>query len=621
VCGIIGILHKDHASAPRTVDAVLPVVAAMQDELARRGPDDRGHVQMGACWLAHTRLSIIDLSTGHQPVFNEDGSVAVVFNGEIYNYRELRAELVSRGHTLRTSSDTEVLVHLYEDLGEAFLSRLNGMFALALYDSRRGRLIAARDRLGEKPLLYHDSPWLTVVGSEVKALLRHPEIPREIDREALALYLSSMYVPAPYSIFKGIRKLPPAHYLKVENGALTIHRYWDPALSAVRGRSEAEICDGFVELFSEAVRMRMVADVPLGVFLSGGIDSSAVTAFMSDGTSRVKTFTVGFGDEIDERPYARMVADRYETEHTEIFIKQDIPAAIEEILPYMDEPFGDSSIVPTYLVSKEARKHVKVILTGDGGDELFAGYPSYIDQKYQRGGRIETKLFRTAREALRFGAARRVLDALYPKTASDWAQRHWLHVRTIFGDDEIARLTGNSTFQPSRFFRENRWIRFGDRDPLTASFEFDVNYYLPDDLLKKVDMASMCSSLETRAPFLDHRVVEYSFAIDPLMKVEDDVLKHVLKRALVPHLPQQVLHRAKTGFGAPVSSWLSGPLKDESQDLLSTGCRVEGVLGRDEVDRIRAAGSRTRPEDDYRIAYRLWLLFVLERWMRAYARS
>ncbi len=592
----------------------------MLKKLRHRGPDDEGIVQMGSAILGHRRLSIIDLNTGSQPMFNEDGTVAVILNGEIYNFRELRCELEKKGHSFRSSSDTEAIVHLYEEVGEAVFSKLNGMFAAVIYDSKTNTLLAGRDPIGEKPLLYWDSGEAVFIVSEIKALLEEPTFRRTIDLEALALYLNCMYVPAPKTIFEGVRKLPPGHYLKVSAGSVDVRQYWTPEVAIDWDLDERAVVQEFRRLFGETVRMRTVSDVPVGVFLSGGIDSSAVTAFMAMGLDRpVRTFSVGFSDEIDERPYARLVAEQFRTQHTEILVEDRIEDVFQRVIEHFDEPFGDSSAIPTYLVSREARKHVKVILTGDGGDELFAGYESYLDQKNQLSSKNGTRLYRAARTLLGSLVNRPWFESLYPREVGEYAYDHWMWVRTIFPRQEIDELLGRSSIDVRRFFPSHRWLRFTGRDSLSLAFEHDLNYYLPDDLLKKVDMAAMMSGLECRAPFLDHRLIEFSMKIPPNRKLGNGQTKYLLRKSLEGILPDAILRRGKIGFGAPVTSWLRNQLREITGDLLAPGSRTEGLIPRSAIDRVLAGFYKGPSSSDFRVAYRLWLLLVLEVWARRYA--
>jgi asparagine synthase (glutamine-hydrolysing) len=620
VCGLITLLRKGHADPNESgIGPILSICRDMLDTLKFRGPDEQTLVQFGPAILGHTRLSIIDLSTGSQPIYNEDKTVAVVLNGEIYNFLELRNELESKGHRFSTMSDTEVIVHLYEEVGEEVFSNLNGMFAIVLYDLKRNLLLAGRDRAGEKPLVYWDSGTEIILASELKSILKHPGFRKEVDPQALALYFNCMYVPAPLTIFKGARKLPPAHYMKIHDGIIDIKRYWDPKVEIQWDLKEEEVVDEYISLFSDAVKRRIISDVPIGVFLSGGIDSSAVTAFMAlHCTSPIKTYSVGFGDEIDERPFARLVAERYRTEHTELFVKDNIEDVVQKVISYFDEPFGDSSAIPTYMVSKEARNFVKVILTGDGGDELFAGYDSYIDQKYQIGGRVKTKALRTINELCVKVFGVNPVDRLYPKRSGKWAENHWRYVRSILEKTQIDALFLQASSDTTDFLLNNKWLDVIGTDALSKSYSHDLNFYLPDDLLKKVDMASMLTSLECRAPFLDHRLIEFSLKIPPQLKVKNDILKYLLKKALTGYLPPEILFRRKTGFGAPVESWLKNQLREMTLDILAPGCKCEQFLKRDSI--LKAVDYVLPPNRniDYRVSYRLWLIVVFELWLREY---
>lgn len=619
MCGLLGVYFKEKENNLQYEPSIRMMFEDMLGTLRLRGPDERTLLQIGSVFLGHTRLSIIDLQTGTQPILNEDRTVAVILNGEIYNFLELKQQLMSKGHAFSTQSDTEVIVHLYEEVGDQVFAMLNGMFAIIIYDLKSNALIAARDRMGEKPLLYCDMGNRILFASEIKAILKDSDVQRNLNLTALALYLNSIAIPAPITIFQGISKLKPAHYIKVQGAKCDIRRYWNPRIMVDWHLDEEEIHQEFTNLFSDSVKRRIVSDVPIGVFLSGGIDSSAVVAFMAQHCSEVRSFSVGFADEIDERPYARMVAERYGTKHTELFLDQKIEDVVLEVLQYFDEPFGDSSAIPTHMISREARKHVKVILTGDGGDELFAGYDAYLNQKYQLWGRLSTKAFKMAnRLALQF-LGRGVLERYYPMKSGKNAYDHWLWVRAFNTEDEIRRMLDVPEGFLKAFYIENQWLDFVDRDALSLSYWHDINYYLPDDLLKKVDMASMLTSLECRTPFLDHRIVELSLKIPPHLKVKDDVLKHVLKRSLQSYLPEAVLYRTKTGFGAPVESWMKNQLRDLVNDYLSPGCSIERIIPRKAIKKAKNdVYSLPAGSSDYRVAYRLWLLFVLEVWMRTY---
>ncbi len=590
----------------------------MLDTLAFRGPDEKSLVQMGSVFLGHTRLSIIDLVSGSQPIFNEDKSVAVVLNGEIYNFRTLRDDLIKKGHQFSSKSDTEVIVHLYEDEGENVFARLTGMFSIVIYDHARKLLLAARDRIGEKPLIYQDDGDKFLAASELKALLKFSGGRNELDSDALSLYLNCMYVPAPLTIFRNFKKLLPGHYIKVTGDTTEIRKYWSPELEVRRDWKESEIIDGFRTIFSKAVEDRIVSDVPIGVFLSGGMDSSAVTAVMAQCCpGRIKTFSLGFAEEIDERPYAKLVADRYRTDHTEILIEDKVEDVFAEIIGYFDEPFGDSSAIPTYLVSREARKHVKVILTGDGGDELFAGYDSYNDQKYQLSGRISTRLLREVSNLFNLNN-NGIFDMLYPRLRSNSAREHWLGVRSVFSDREIAGLFNNHPVRTSGYFEKNQWLNVKNSDALSIAFAHDLNFYLPDDLLKKVDMASMRASLECRAPFLDHALIEFCMKIPPQMKLKNNNMKYLLKNAFKNDLPEEILNRPKHGFGAPVENWLKKPLRQMTFDYLAPGCKIESLINRIAIDSIIESVYKLKKCEDYRVPFKLWLILILEAWMRNY---
>ena len=593
---------------------------SMLDTLQMRGPDECNLVKFGSTVLGHTRLSIIDLETGSQPLYNANKTIAVLLNGEIYNFHELRSELQRIGYCFKTTSDTEVIVHLYEEYGEEVFAKLNGMFAIVIYDIQSNVLLVARDRVGEKPLLYWESPDMFIVASEIKALLKVPDISRTIDENAIALYLNNMYIAAPISIFKDIKKLQPAHYLKIEGKKRTIQKFWNPQHHICWEMQENEIRENFINLFSDAIKIRGYSDVPFGVFLSGGIDSSAVTALMASRSPEpIKTFTVGFNQEIDERPYARIIADQYRTNHTELIVNDRVEDVVEQVIGYFDEPFGDSSAIPTYLVAREARKHVKMILTGDGGDELFAGYGSYIDQKYQLGNRIGTKFYKIFNQFTQKYFGKGFLEDVYPRiTNVSSALEHWRWVRTIFPEKYLKSILHQQFFDIGDYFKTHEWMNIQNKDALSISYSFDLNYYLPDDLLKKVDMASMLVGLECRAPFLDYRLVELSLSIPPHLKVKNDCLKYLLKTSLTEYLPKEILYRSKVGFGAPIESWLKNSLKEMVMTMLAPGCKVESFFDRKIIQYHIELLYKNKSIIDYRVSQQVWLLLVLEIWMRKY---
>lgn len=590
------------------VEELLPLLATLE----HRGPDATGSLEHGAAWLGHTRLAIIDIAHGQQPLVNEDGQVAAILNGEIYNHGELRDHLRARGHRFHSASDTEVLVHLYEEYGEDMFRHLVGMFALVIHDARIGLFLAARDHLGQKPLLYHEADGILHVASELKALLPVIGASRTIDRQALGLYLNCMYVPAPLTIFEGVHKLQPAHYLRHDADGLTLHRYWHPDLQVDWSMSEIEAVKGFDTRFRAAVASQLEADVPLGVFLSGGLDSSAVVAYAAGLSSTpLDTFTLGLGDGLDERPWARLVAEQYGTRHRDPWAGIGIQDVFSVVMDHFDEPFADTSSLPTYLLARAAREHVKVVLTGDGGDELLAGYDAYLSQAAQRSTRLSTQFGRILGKV--------GIDPGYPRgKAGQRPLDHWHRLRSIVPAEDIPRWVGPGRADPRAFWQPHRWLAFSDADPLSQAFEHDFNFYLPDDLLKKVDMAGMLTGLECRAPFLDHRLVEFCFRIPPTLKIADGQLKHVLRRALADKLPAAVLDRRKQGFGGSVKYWVEGPLNELARDLVRPGCRCESWL---DPTMVRSTTGRmwSRSEsDDWRLPLQFWILLTLEWWLRRY---
>lgn len=591
---------------------------AMLTQLKERGPDDCTVFHTKNTVLGHTRLSIIDLQTGTQPLFNENKSVACILNGEIYNFQALREELQKKGHRFRTRSDTEVIVHLYEEKGEQVFQYLDGMFATVIYDMRKNVLLIGRDRMGEKPLIYYDSPDLFLCASELKALLQCSDLPRELNHDAVAAYLNSLYVPSPATIFKNFYKLQPAHYLYVTEHGTTLHKYWSPDTRPHYELEEPDLLEEIRRRFSESTRRRMVADVPLGAFLSGGIDSSGVVAAMArQSSSKVKTFSVAFGNLINELPYAKVVADLYDTDHHEIHIDTKITDLVDCAIPYYDEPFADSSSVPTYVMAKEARKHVKVVLTGDGGDELFAGYDAYLSQKYFTGSRTLSRCLRAIDKVGGAVAGRAIVDMTYPYHCHQGAVRHWAAIRGMFSEGEIRCLCRFPWTGEKGWSGDEQWLEFTSNDPLSTAFAFDWNIYLPDDLLKKVDMASMAQGLECRAPYLDHHLAELSLRIPPEWKLKHNQTKYLLKKAFAGWLPNDILYREKQGFGAPIAAWIRTDLGDLIYSVLAAGCRIDSLFVRREVEAI--IHDAMTSGKDWRACHKLWALLVLELWMRKYA--
>ncbi len=608
MCGIVGLWQRRRGVA----DGVSSVRAGM-GRLRHRGPDDDGMFSgdEGALTLGHRRLAVIDTSSaGHQPMASEDGRFVVTYNGEIYNYRELRQELAGLGHTFTSESDTEVLLQGYAEWGEAVLDRLVGMFAFALWDTSRRRLFLARDRAGEKPLYYADTPALFAFASELQALAAVPSIDRSIDLDAVALFLEHQYVPAPHSIFAGVRKLPPGHALVVGGEGMRLWRYWNPLKAACEPPStvtEGEALEQLEALLTRAVRQQMIADVPLGAFLSGGIDSSAVVAVMREVASGpVRTFTIGFEDpRFDEAPHAARVAELLGTEHTcEVLTERDALELVPTLPDLYGEPFADPSALPTRLVAEVARRHVTVSLSGDGGDELFGGYTRY--HSFQRAaslGRLAGPLPRLAARPLsRFGGrVGAVSEALLAGRPSD----PYHPFVGVFRAPEVERLTGRR--QPLSENYELAWTATRRFPPVRRAMVTDLLTYLPDAVLAKVDRAAMASSLETRAPLLDHRLMEWALRL-PGPLVEG---KHLLKAFAYRRLPREVMERPKTGFGVPLASWLRTDLADMLHDLLQPSRLEPFGIGNarfvQDLVRDHLSGRRDR-------STRLWALMMLGQW-------
>jgi asparagine synthase (glutamine-hydrolysing) len=611
VCGIYGAFSTD---GERPIQA--DVLGRMAIVLAHRGPDGGGDHLAGPFGMGMRRLSIIDLTGGDQPICNEDGTVWVVFNGEIYNYRELTAALVARGHRFATSSDTEVLVHLYEEYGERCVEPLRGMFAFAIWDGPRRELLLGRDRLGIKPVYYAATPDGLVFGSELKALIQSPWLRPRLDRRGLAAYLQYGYVPDPFSILDGVVKVPPGHTLVVRSGRPAApRRYWHTTAhfkpTAARD-SERQATEELWRKLEEAVHVHMVSDVPVGAFLSGGVDSSAVVSIMSRAAHRpIKTFSVGFReDRYNELPHARQVADAYGTEHHELLVEPNDLKVLEELLASFDEPFADSSAIPTYLVSRLARQHVKVVLSGDGGDELFAGYDRYVVDHRRRHLGLLGNLglgapLRAISAVLPVGGGKntlynmslprleRYLDAvsLFPRQP----------LRDVLADADAARV-------------DIGLLADQDLDPLSQLQDLDLNTYLPGDILTKVDRMSMANSLEARVPLLDHPLVEFACSLPPDHRFRDGETKYLLKRALEGRVPADVLTRPKQGFAVPLESWFLGSVPGFFRDELADTSWLAGIgIQRAEVGRLldRFAATRRRDYCD-----RLWALLVLNRAVR-----
>lgn len=624
MCGIAGFV--DLNPAPATAAADRARVKAMCDAMRHRGPDDEGiYVEPGVA-LGMRRLSIIDLSTGNQPIHNEQQTVHVVFNGEIYNYRQLRRTLEAAGHRFYTSSDTETIVHGYEEWGERVFSRLRGMFGIALWDARRRTLLVARDRAGIKPLYYAEAAGRLFFGSEAKCLLANAEIDRRLDLRALDHYLGYLYTPRDAAIFRGMRKLLPGHLLKVQDGAVTLERYWQLPIDQTFSGSEADALDALEQTLDDAVRSHLVSDVPLGAFLSGGIDSSVVVALMARASSRpVKTFSIGFEEEShNELPHARKVASHLGTEHHELVVKPDALSILDRMIWHFDEPFGDVSAIPTWYVSEMARREVTVVLSGDGGDELFGGYDRYLPQP-----RVASfdRLTSTAGKAVAAAVWRALPHGTRGKNflrhvSRDPRGRYLDSVTFYHHDERAALLSPDVRDQLNQWDAEALFRTPFDRLsalPLPAQMmAFDFETYLPEDCLTKVDRMSMAHSIESRVPLLDHLVIELAASLPVSMKIQGARRKHLLKQLAYRLVPGALLDRPKQGFGVPIGHWFRGSLRDVFGDVLrSASARQRGYFNSGFVDRVlqeHLDGTRDH-------SLRLWQLLVFEVWHRQYADS
>lgn len=619
MCGICGAVQR--GAEPMT-EALL---RSMNDTMQHRGPDGAGFFCQDAVGLAMRRLSIIDLAGSDQPLYNEDRSVALVFNGEIYNFRTLRQQLIQQGHHFQTHGDGETIAHLYEQVGDDAPRHLRGMFAFALWDQRRNRLLLARDRFGKKPLYYFYDGATLVFGSEIKALLRHPAVRAEAaltDPAMLALYLAYGYIPAPQTAFKDIFMLLPGHTLTLEAGRLQTRPYWEiPAIQPTRSANERPLME-YVEqvraALTEAVELRMIADVPLGAFLSGGLDSSLIVALMQRiGKQQVRTFSIGFaGDQsFDETPYAAQVAQHLGTDHTAFTVQPEALDLLEKLVWHHDQPFADSSAIPTYLVSRLTREHVTVALTGDGGDELFAGYERfYAATLAQRGQIIPRPLWRMAGTLLEhlpegtgyYNPIRRVRR--FVQGASQPLARAYFDWVRVCSADVVQRLTGQSDVAAAHF---EHLVPQAD---LAGILHANQRTYLPDDLLIKADRSSMAASLEVRSPFLDHVLAEVVAGLPLDLKLRGKITKYVLKEAARGLLPDTIIDRPKHGFGVPLGAWLKQDSALVRDILLSQQARERGLLNLNAVTQLieeHAAGRRDHNRS-------LWTLLTLETWFRQF---
>ncbi|MGZ3678985.1 MAG: asparagine synthase (glutamine-hydrolyzing) [Ktedonobacterales bacterium] len=616
MCGIAGFIDSN---TDRGKDDAEQLIASMCAVIRHRGPDDQGVWVGDGVALGMRRLAIIDVAGGHQPVFNEEQTVLIVFNGEIYNYRDLQCDLRKRGHRFRTDTDTEVIVHAYEEYGDDCVQHLRGMFTFALWDRRRQRLLAARDRFGKKPLNYYWDGQKLIFGSEIKSILQ-TGIPRDVNPIALDEYLVYGYVPTPLTLFERVYKVPAAHILIFEDGKISTKRYWEPPMAPTRQDDEPTAIERTRELFNDAVAVRLMSEVPLGAFLSGGIDSSLVVGMMSQTLSQpVKTFSIGFEEEdFSELPYARLIARHFGTDHHEFIVRPELVSVLAELVWAYDEPFADASMLPTYYVSKLAREFVTVVLTGDGGDEVFGGYVHYAREQ------SIARLPRSIRCLLERGAmllpdgmrGKRRLSVVGQDLPTRYAKANMRYPyswrSTMYHPDMYASVVDHDPLE-----RQVSIFRSLPPLDLMAQMQYvDIQMYLPDDILVKVDKASMLNSLETRAPMLDQNLVEYVWSLPPAVRTPHGQLKHLLKKIAGDMLPREILMRRKWGFSIPADRWLRGELAEYATDtLLSTRARDRGIFRQAFIRDLLRSHARSGLIQHGSM---IWALLCLELWFQVY---
>lgn len=625
MCGITGFVNKDGSAADRAV------LERMNEAIRHRGPDEDGFYVDQNVGMAMRRLAIIDLASGSQPIHNADKTKWIVFNGEIYNYQELRRGLIERGHKLYTNSDTETVVHLYDEYGVDCLQHLRGMFAIAIWDALESSLFLARDRVGKKPVLYsHQKNGDLIFGSEFRAVLEHPSVSREVDNEAIDSYLSYSCVPAPITAFAQIRKLEPGHWLRWKDGEIKTRRYWLPDFSNKISISEDDAIKETTRILRESTKLRMISEVPLGAFLSGGVDSSTVVALMAQESSRpVKTFSIGFEEEdFSELKYAKAVAKHVGADHHEFVVKPDALDILPTLVDHYGEPFADSSAIPTYYVSRETRKHVTVALNGDGGDESFAGYERYtamrVAETYHRIPRalrkalvefpvsmlptseIKRSRLRDGKRFLRAASMPKIERYFQWSSAFDRQAKKELYTR------EFHRQIDN--FDASRVV--GRWFAAANGSGMMdTTMLVDQMTYLPNDLLVKVDIASMANSLEARSPFLDHHLIEFAAGLPERMKAGGLETKSFLKKVASRLVPKEVIYRRKMGFGVPIGKWFRGEMKAFVRGvLLSERSLGRGIIKPEVLERY--VDEHTEARHDH--AFRLWALLMLELWYQRF---
>jgi asparagine synthase (glutamine-hydrolysing) len=627
MCGIVGLVRNDG----NAIDEAL--LTRMCNAIRHRGPDDDGFYVNGPVGLGMRRLAIIDIKSGQQPIHNQDRSSWIVFNGEIYNYLELREKLEKLGHKFYTNSDTEAIVHAYDQYGVDCAKHLRGMFAFAIWNERTQELFLARDRVGKKPLLYALVNGQLIFASEFTALLLHPEVSREIQPEALDYYLSFMCIPAPLTAYRAIRKLEPGHWLRWRRGEIETQRYWQPDFTKKLDISEEEAGERTVEILREAVKVRLMSEVPLGAFLSGGIDSSAVVALMSqESGERVKTFSIGFDEQdFSELHHARRIAEHIGADHHEFIVRPDAVEVLPLLVEHYGEPYADSSAVPTYYVARETRKHVTVALNGDGGDESFAGYDRYIamglTERYRRvPSLLRESLIKETVNLIptsptkrgRVNSAKRMLAAVSRPKVDRYT--HWVSVfnnemkQPLYSDLFREQTAGaNPTGLLDNWFKRANGIGILDAMLLT-----DQMTYLPNDLLVKVDIATMAVSLEARSPFLDHHVIEFAASLPQKFKLRGLTSKYLLKKVLRKLLPSENLNRRKMGFGVPIGQWFRGQMQPFLREVILSEKALRRGLFKPEAVR-QLVELHARGERDY--SHQLWTLLMLELWFNRFIDS
>jgi len=620
MCGIVGLVRNDG----KPIDEGL--LARMNEAIRHRGPDEDGFYVNGSVGLAMRRLAIIDLKSGQQPIHNRDRTAWIVFNGEIYNYLELREKLEKLGHTFYTNSDTEAIVHAYDQYGSDCPKHLRGMFAFAIWDERTQELFLARDRVGKKPLLYAEVNGQLVFGSEFSAILLHPDVSKEIRPEAIDCYLSFMCVPAPLTAYRAIKKLEPGHSLRWRKGELKTERYWQPDFSKKLDIGEEEAGERAIEILRDAVKVRLMSEVPLGAFLSGGIDSSAVVALMSQESSeKVKTFSIGFEEQdFSELQHAKRIAEHVGADHHEFIVRPDAVEILPMLVEHYGEPYADSSAVPTYYVARETRRHVTVALNGDGGDESFAGYERYIAMGLTEKYRKVPAFFR---ESLIKEAVNRIPTSPIRKSTVNSAKRllevvskprvnRYMHWMSVFNEglkeplySDAFREQTDRAFAAS--FLDTWFKKANGNGPVDTLLLTDLMTYLPNDLLVKVDIATMAVSLEARSPFLDHHVIEFAASLPERLKLRRLTTKYLLKKVLRRLLPAENLDRRKMGFGVPIGHWFRGKMQPFLREVVLSDKALRRGFFKPEVVK-QLVEQHTRSERDY--SHQLWTLLMLELW-------